>query len=107
MSRTTYLTAGAALTLVVGLSVLITSAAVLQVVGPALVTGIAITLVGAITTAITGVRAAREYAAHQLAHADSAALAQAIIAHDTQLSAPPERSVVMFEARRTTRENTT
>ncbi|MDK0520345.1 hypothetical protein [Streptomyces sp. ML-6] len=104
-ARTTYLTASySAGLLVVGLTILLTSIATVEMVGPCVVTGAVVTTAGSAASAVTGTRAAREYAAEQVAQADSAALARAVIQHDAKLAAaPPERSVVAFQ-RRTTRE---
>lgn len=92
--------------LVVGLTILLTSIATFETVGPSVVTGAIVTTTGVIVSAVTGIRAAREYASYRVAQADSSALARAIIQHDITLTAPPECSVVAFD-RRPTRETAT
>ncbi|MFF2014039.1 hypothetical protein ACFVWY_33940 [Streptomyces sp. NPDC058195] len=105
-ARTAYLAvASSASALVIGLTILITSMAMDDSVGPSLVTGAITAAIGAVAAAVTGIRAARAYATYRVAQADSAALALAIVRHDTTLTAPPE-SVVAFE-RRTPRETAT
>ncbi|MEU8805014.1 hypothetical protein [Streptomyces anthocyanicus] len=113
-SRTdVYMTAVlAVITLIIGLTILITGTFTTSKVGAVIIAGTALTTVGALATLVAGYRAARQYAT-DTTDRTAATLAHAIAAHDAAIAAqPPEAAasrVVPFgeaQARRQPREST-
>ncbi|MFF9284830.1 hypothetical protein [Streptomyces griseosporeus] len=113
MTRTDlYLTAAAAAILhVIGMTILVTGVIVTDEVGPAVITGTATTVTGAVATLATGYRATRHYVTTKVNRA-AAALVRDIVAHDRRIAAqPPDVTATVVpldvQARRQSRESTT
>lgn len=101
----------AAILLIVGLTVLVTGVCTTADVGPVIIAGTTLTVIGTVATAATSYRATRHYLTTRIDRA-AAALVREIVAHDARLAAiaaPPDATVVPLDgqARRLTRETTT